>query len=265
MTGSRLGRTALLTLPYVVMAALAGVALALPHQGGAQMVMAAVVFLTLELLGLAFSVRAATHPALGPAERRPWRSIAAAFGLLIVSGIGFAVAGRDDAGVAYLIGVSARLGYIVLLLRAMLLVAVPRHLTRLQRWTLGLDTATVMAVGAMLMWYFLIGPGIAARQSDRLWQMPVAYAVGDLLIVFAISATLLRGGAIPYRRPLVLILAAATASLIADVVLSHLSVVAPDAVLFGTVWYTIGLPLALALLVAAAVEQCRLADRKSVV
>ncbi len=74
MNGLTSARGWFLALPYVFYAGVVMAALAWSGNRPAQTLLLAVAFGVLQLLGLLFSLRAATHPRLSAVDRRPWLS-----------------------------------------------------------------------------------------------------------------------------------------------------------------------------------------------
>jgi diguanylate cyclase (GGDEF)-like protein len=75
------------------------------------------------------------------------------------------------------------------------LVAFPaRRLPRPERLRLLLDTGTVFAGGAVLIWYVALGPAIASGPHFNLIDLVTyAYPIGDALLLFGILTVLWRG------------------------------------------------------------------------
>jgi diguanylate cyclase (GGDEF)-like protein len=101
----------------------------------------------------------------------------------------------------------------------------PSVRTRVRAWhTLALDLATVVVGGAMVLWYFVVGPTMHAHQAGGLASvLSVAYPTGDLVLVFAIALVLLRppGGA--GTRALRALVGAIGLFVVADTAYAHLS------------------------------------------
>jgi signal transduction histidine kinase len=65
-----------------------------------------------------------------------------------------------------------------------------------ERRRVWLDATTVAVAGLMAVWYLVVGPVTRAHNPSRLATLlNVAYPVGDLLLVFAVAALVLRGSA----------------------------------------------------------------------
>ncbi len=113
------------------------------------------------------------------------------------------------------------LGLYPLMLLALLRVPVAPA-SRSQKLRLGLDFATIIGAGAMLIWYLVLSQvvldgGIGPLQLAT----SVAYPVGDLGLVAGIGVAILRWSPPTLRRPLSLIAAGLAMFVTADVVYAH--------------------------------------------
>jgi len=74
-----------------------------------------------------------------------------------------------------------------------LLLFVSKLRTFEERAKLGLDAAIVTLGGGMLIWYFILHPIAYASSGDRLLTiLSLAYPISDLVLLFGISAVLLK-------------------------------------------------------------------------
>jgi len=260
--GSRIGWSALLRLPYLIWAALVVTAFSTAGNVAAQDTLTFLTFGVLTVTGLLFSVWASVHSRLAPADRRPWRYVAAAFGLQFLASVAysFAVRGVGVPSTPTLL-LATVLWFVscLLLLRAMLLFAGAHQRSARRTWRLVLDMATVLAATFMLLWYFLAGPALtrAVDHAGVLWMGPAAYALADVTLVFGSCAVLLRGTTTSARRPMLLVLTSAILAFARDTVTAYIPLFRSDLPWGGTVWFTVLLPLPLLFLTAAAVEQVR--------
>ncbi|GAA3300586.1 bifunctional diguanylate cyclase/phosphodiesterase [Dactylosporangium vinaceum] len=174
----------------------------------------------LEVVALALHVRAATSARRSPAARRPYRFTSVALALLVVAGVGFAVAfrtGDKGWGPVTLVAVVPRLLIVPVLLAGLLSMAA--GLGRLARWKLAMDMATVLGASLMLMWYLVLGPALRGGgllQPLRLGA--VLFALGDVVLIVGVGSVLLRGPAPAARRPLSLLLGGTVGYLVIDAV-----------------------------------------------
>ncbi|MEU0561024.1 bifunctional diguanylate cyclase/phosphodiesterase [Dactylosporangium sp. NPDC006015] len=175
----------------------------------------------LETVALGLHLRVAFSRRLSAAAKRPYRFTSPALALLIIAGVGFSVAFNTHDrswGVATVAAVALRtLAVPVLLLGLLSFAAEP--MDRRARWKLGMDVATVLGAGAMLMWYLVLGPVLqAGGLLDPLRLGAVLFAVGDVVLLVGVGTVLLRGSAVPSRGPLVLMLAGTAGYLVVDTV-----------------------------------------------
>ncbi|HYN94258.1 MAG TPA: EAL domain-containing protein [Pilimelia sp.] len=179
-----------------------------------------VCFMVLALAGLAFSIRAAFSRRLDRPARRPWRFMAAALFLHIVSTAAFAVGGEAGLPALEWVGISLRLAMVPMLLMAVLSFPM-RRLTDSERLKLGLDVTTVAGGGFIVMWYFIIGPALTSGQPANIAVSLAGFPLGDLVLVFGVCAVLLRGGAATPKHPLTTLLVGLVIFLAGDVYYSY--------------------------------------------
>ena len=98
-----------------------------------------------------------------------------------------------------------RIGFALVLCAAARLLPVPR-VTALERRRPALDTLTVVVSGAMVLWYLILGPYVAARGAGAgIVAAAVAYPLLDLVMIFGFARVLVRGAGAGTRPPLVLL------------------------------------------------------------
>jgi diguanylate cyclase len=229
------------------------------------------IFLLLASMGIGFSIRAASHPALPPAIRRPWRFMAAFFVLYMIAGSAFIAMIFAFGNMALLstlmaLGVGCRLVQVPILLIGLLSFATAR-LDGRARWKLAMDVMTVVGGALMLLWYFLLAPVLQGHRPAATIAAftTVAFPICDLVMIVGICTVLLRGTAASVRRPLGLLLSGLFGYLVTDLGLILVAVRGP-----GYMLPPLAMDLALLvpayLMVTAAVEQCRQArtiDRRA--
>jgi diguanylate cyclase (GGDEF)-like protein len=178
-----------------------------------------------DLSGLALTAWMAWRPGTDRAARRPWRWVALSWVLTIGGGIGLATANAPGAPAAMLwIGIGLRLAQLPALMIAVLLYP-SHHLTVRQRVTVGLDAATVMGGGFMVMWLFLLGPALQRVGSlNGVSLVALAYLLEDLAIIIAVCAVVLRGGVGRLGHPLTPLLGGIVIFLGVDIYSSHKAV-----------------------------------------
>ncbi|MBT8225634.1 MAG: EAL domain-containing protein [Dactylosporangium sp.] len=256
-----------LSLPYLAFAIIVPANLALLAFPGPGPLVTALSFLVLELLGLAFSLRAATHPRLDPAARRPWRFMAVCFLLLVVFGATFGMAQTTGKPLTVLtpalaVAISCRVLFVPLFLGGLLSFAA-QPLDRGERWKLAMDLTTVIGVGLMLMWYFLIGPILGTldpRAGVRPELILVIYPIADFGLIVGLSTVLLRGVITSARRSVQLLLFATVAYLAANLVATYLAV--HNSGQITSVRMNLLFLMPAFLMAAAAAEQCRQAGEQ---
>jgi diguanylate cyclase (GGDEF)-like protein len=90
--------------------------------------------------------------------------------------------------------------------------------SRAQRVRLGLDLATILAGGAMLIWHLVLVDSLGeGGQSVLQTTVSIAYPLGDLALLGGISVLLLRWSPATLRRPLSLIAAGLALFIAADI------------------------------------------------
>ncbi len=156
--------------------------------------------------------RASRQPGLESRAQRAWLLIAAALALQVqahTTWSSYDTIGQPRPFPSW--ADAASLAFVPLVLAGLLTLPVPRRPSR-HRGTLPLDVATVLTGGFMVVWYLVLGPtltgpGPAGPAAGTPFTVAVsaAYPVGDLLLIFGLALTLLRGVSSLSRRPLYLL------------------------------------------------------------
>jgi PAS domain S-box-containing protein len=116
---------------------------------------------------------------------------------------------------------AAYLSYYPLMLSGLLLL-VSKLQTLEERAKLALDAGIVTLGGGMLIWYFLLQPIAQAATGDRMMTvLSLAYPVSDIVLLFGISAVLLRRSSSSNRWALNFLLAGIVLGFIADLVFGY--------------------------------------------
>ncbi|MGH9942240.1 MAG: PAS domain S-box protein [Pyrinomonadaceae bacterium] len=98
----------------------------------------------------------------------------------------------------------------------------PESEWRKLRARLWIDVGVVMIAGGMGYWYFLLNPITKAFEADALTTvLTLAYPVGDLVIMFGITALMLRGVSQLRSLPLYFLLSGLTLILFADTLFAY--------------------------------------------
>ncbi len=177
-----LPRTALV----LIVLTLAGLALAFAQESARSAVLG-LSLLALDATGLVFSLRAARHPG----ARTTWRLAAAGRGLSLVSTVTYTLHELTGVRAWWWAGVLAGITVFGCLGAAALSVSAQR-LERRQRLAFLAEVVTVLGSGFVVVWYFVLEPVLQGPAGLGM-VYGVGYPVGNLLLLVAVSAVLLRG------------------------------------------------------------------------
>ncbi len=197
--------------------------------------------------------RASRHPDLDLRTRRAWRLLVLALVLHLVDSALFAARTQIPAAAEVV-----RLCLVPLLFGGMLTFPVRKKAPG-DALRLALDLGIVISGGFTLLWYFSLGPALVAQGRPGTF-VGVAYPLADLALVVAASTALLRGAA-TQSRPLLLLAAAMSVWVVADV--EHATLLLREGtfeVSGGEVEWAC-LISTFVLVALAAAEQCRVAGR----
>jgi diguanylate cyclase (GGDEF)-like protein len=170
------------------------------------------------LAGSWYAVRVCRHPAVDRRTRRAWAFVAGAFVPMVLAPVLYGV---FESTVFPSPGDYARIVFSLLLLAALL--AFPRQSGGLDHRKLGLDVATVIASGVIIMWYLAVGPGFVQSgfSLDRAVGSLV-HPLVDLVLLFGVAVVLMRGTDPSTRRPMVLLAAAGGCFIVGDTYVGYL-------------------------------------------
>jgi PAS domain S-box-containing protein len=113
------------------------------------------------------------------------------------------------------------LAFYPLLLLALLKVPTARA-TRSQRLRIGLDCAAVVVGGGAAVWYFVLGPTVLeGGQGFLATFVSIAYPIGDLALLGALAAALVRRAPVALRLPLRLIACGLLLLIVADMIYGY--------------------------------------------
>ncbi len=180
-------------------------------------------FTPVNLLATVLAWRAALRLS-GDPRRRAWWLIGAAFGVWWLADVNWAIS--DLLRHATPFPSWSDVGYLAFypLLMAGLLAYPSAPRQRGERLKLGLDVATVMIAGAMVVWFVAIGPTTHVVHEALLpLAVTLAYPVGDLVVMLAMVVVMLRGTRRDDRIVLGIVLAALTLFVVADLAFARLS------------------------------------------
>jgi hypothetical protein len=150
-------------------------------------------FLPAGLVSAVLAWRASTHPRLDRRMHHAWRLLALAFLLRWLSDLLWLYYENILGTAPFPSWADAPyLSYYPVILVALLSVPVVQQ-TSAERGTFWLDAGTVMLSGGMLVWHLILRPTALAEHSGMLAiLLALAYPVGDLGILFGVTALLLR-------------------------------------------------------------------------
>ncbi len=213
-------------------------------------------YIPVSVLAVVLCVRAARHRALETRVRRAWMIMAAACACMVLANV---VWWWIDAVQRTVPPYPSLADAGFLLFMPLVFVAMStfptRAQTRHERFKVLLDVAVVVVGGFMVLWYLILGPTIAAGGVRPLGvATSIAYPVGDLALLWAVVALLLRGPAPNCRRPLQILVVALGLHIIADVDVGYLGL---HAGFIGGTWPDLFYLTALYLLAVSAAEQYR--------
>jgi hypothetical protein len=181
-------------------------------------------FLPIAAVAITMAWRVSTHSALDAQTRRSWRIVSLAFISLLLGRI-LLLASENILGIAPFPSWADLffIAYYPLLMLGMLLFPVPKR-TLAGRVKFWLDAGTVMLGGGMLVWYFFLGPTILAEYNSPLERLlSAAYPIGDMALLFGVTALLLKKPASVSRFALQLLVAGFLFYFVADVMFGTLS------------------------------------------
>jgi diguanylate cyclase (GGDEF)-like protein len=182
-----------------------------------------VAMLVADMLAITFAIRAGRRSGLEDGARRAWRIFAGAFVALCTASVLFAA--FPDAHTFPVPGHWVRLGVFLPLMLAGLLSMPRRSGGQLGHWKIALDVSAVVVGGAMLMWYLVTGPALAAGASlgrDAV-AFALAYPIGDLVLLFGVTLVLVRGVDAAVRLPMALLGIALIFEIIGNTYLGYLA------------------------------------------
>jgi diguanylate cyclase len=186
---------------------------------GLQDVVITTAFVVLEVIATVCAARLWADRTLDPAVRVAWRWLTVAFVMSILTGIAYGVAdsGHDPAR-PMLVADYLRLAYFGTATAGILALPIAARRPR-DRHTLALDLTTVTGAVFMLVWYFVLGPGVTTSPSG--WLLTITLPTGAAIQCCAGVRTLLRGPADPVRLPCLLLTCAAAIFLAPELYSGH--------------------------------------------
>ncbi|GAB7039425.1 MULTISPECIES: putative bifunctional diguanylate cyclase/phosphodiesterase [Catenuloplanes] len=165
--------------------------------------------LTLDALGVVYSLRAARHRG-----RVIWRLAAAGRALSLLTTLAFGVDAVIGSAAFWWAGVLCGLGMFGCLAASVLSISVRRMEGR-QRWAFAAETYAVFNGAFMVIWFVALHPTLHGAPNIA-WVMAIGYPLGNLLLVVAVCAVLLRGGVTRLGDPITTLLGGVLLYAIAD-------------------------------------------------
>ena len=184
-----------------------------------------VAFLPVSFIGAILAWRAGRHPALEDRTRRAWRIVALSFLFYWIGDLLFTIEENIGDGSYPSLADAAYLIFYVTLLWGVLSFPTARR-SKGDRTKLWLDTGTIVLGAFMILWYFALGP--TARDSGSTFLesfVSLAYPIGDLVLIFAVSRILLAQPQRGLGHALGILASGLLLFVVADVAFAHLSFV----------------------------------------
>jgi diguanylate cyclase (GGDEF)-like protein len=164
----------------------------------------------LDTLGLVYSVLALRRGG----NRIIWLSSAAARTLSILSS--FLLVDLAPMSVAWW-WLGTTLGLVMYAAMAVAVLAVPaQRLAGRQLAAFVAEVLTVAGGGFMFVWHFVLMPVLARPDRSHLMVMTIGFPIGDLLLLVAVTALVLRGRIATAPRPVILLAGGITLYLVSD-------------------------------------------------
>jgi diguanylate cyclase (GGDEF)-like protein len=180
-------------------------------------------FLPVSLVGAVLAWRTSRHPELEARSRRAWSIVGAAFFFYWVGDVVFTIEENVGNPPFPSWADAAYLGFYLVLLWGVLSFPTPTR-SRADRTKMWLDTGTVVIGAYMILWYFALGP--TAHASGSSWFenfVSLAYPIGDLVLVLAITRILLGQPPRGLGHSLGILASGLLLFVVADVAFAHLS------------------------------------------
>ena len=201
-----------LPLPVVAVVALtlAGQIVALRVEP-ARLTITSISMALLDVLGLVYSLRAVK----AGANRVTWLSSAAARALSILSTAYLVDALHLKAAWWWWTGTTTALIVYAAMALAVMSISAQRLAGR-QQAAFAAEVLTVTGGGFMFIWHYVLAPIIANGGHGRQLVQTLGFPLGDLLLLVAVTAFLLRGGFLYAARPVTLLVGGIAVYLVAD-------------------------------------------------
>jgi diguanylate cyclase (GGDEF)-like protein len=169
--------------------------------------------LVLDVLGIAYGWAAARRSVTVAGS---WRLLAAGRAASLGANIGLTIHALSGVLAWWWVGTVAQL-LMYALLAAGVLIGATHYLYGRARRALLAEITTVLAAGFMLIWYLVLEPILDNEHSSYVWVSTIGAPLGDLLLIAAVAAVLLRGARIRISAPGTILVAGLACYLISDV------------------------------------------------
>ncbi|GAA2530732.1 putative bifunctional diguanylate cyclase/phosphodiesterase [Winogradskya humida] len=181
---------------------------------GARLAITSYSLTVLDVLGLVYSLRATRRGM----NRFTWQSLSTARVMSMVSTACLITALHSSQARWWWIGVIT--GLITYVCLALAAVAVPAQRLQGSQWAaFAAEVLTVTGCGFMFIWHFVLSPIVESGTRGHLLVLALGFPLGDLLLLVAVTAFLLRSGFLSISRPVVLLVAGIGLYLVADLLL----------------------------------------------
>ncbi|MEV6350851.1 EAL domain-containing protein [Actinoplanes sp. NPDC051851] len=167
----------------------------------------------LDLAGAVYSWRAAP---LRPTGTTPWRLIAAGRLGSTCTGVFLAFASFGATEAWWWAAATARMLMFLLVSAGVLMPVVTRYDGR-ARAALIAETATVLAAGFMVIWYFVLEPVRVRGRTASIGIVTIGWPLGEVLMLAAVASIVLRGVISRFAGPVAVLTGGLTLYLVADV------------------------------------------------
>ncbi|MFD0524293.1 GGDEF domain-containing protein [Paractinoplanes durhamensis] len=215
--------------------------------------------ITLGVVGLVASIRAARTPGLSRRSHAAWRAVAVSFAVL--TGTPIALLLFDHQRFTTADDVTHVVFVLTLLVAVQLFPLAPQD--RRGRLKAGLDAGIVLVSGAMLLWQTAIGPEVSRHELSPSVILEVAvYPLADLALLYSVARALMRGAHTSEPQPLRLLAAGALVLFVGDAFHSYLHHSGQAAA--HSYWQFLFWITADAVLASAALQQCAAPTRQAV-
>jgi diguanylate cyclase (GGDEF)-like protein len=233
----------------LVLVVLAGQVVATVHAGLRSPIFG-LTLLLVDALGVAYSLRATRHSRNVTA----WRLIAAGRALSLTCTTTFAAASVTGGRSWWWAGALTGIAMFVSLSAAVLSIPAQRLRGR-QAWAFFAEILTVLVAGFMIIWYFVLHPLVQGPVRYQ-WVYELGFPIGNLLLLAAVSAVLLRGTMVRFNTPSTLLLTGMLLYVVGDTVFSTLGV--RGALASHSAPASLCLTVAQLMMTVAAIKQCDL-------